>query len=109
MMKYSDKIVRCNLCMHTFPKEKDVKYSCSFGEKEDPKRLCSKCKKGHLWLIDIKVDEEQLKKDKIRHTNPSHSENVKNAIHKSDRDMPDRTPNFGTRLAQGFRMLDGDA
>lgn len=107
-MEYSNKIVRCNLCMYTSPREKGVKYSCSFGDKPDPKVLCPKCKKGHLWLMNIAVDKEQLKKDKKNHANPSHSENVKNAIHKSDRDMPDRTPNFGTRLAQGFRMLDGD-
>ncbi len=108
MIEYSDKTVRCNFCMYTFPRKKDVEYSCPFGEKKDPKRLCSKCKKGHLWLIDIRVDGEQLKKDKKNHANPSHSEKVKNGMHKSDIDMPDRTPNFGTRLEQGFRMLDGD-
>lgn len=100
MVEYSKKLVRCNFCFGVFPKEKDTNY-------KNP-TPCPKCKKGHLWLLDMEVDEEQLKKDKYNREHPTHSENVKNAIHKSDRDMPDRAPNFGTRLGKGFEMLDGE-
>jgi hypothetical protein len=107
MVPYSEKIVRCNFCMHTFLREKDVEYSYSSHNSPDTVPLCPDCKKGHLWLINMRVNEEQLKKDKYNRKHPSKKQISSDAAFNSDVSRPDRSPNFGTRLKKGFEMLEG--
>jgi len=108
MVEYSKELVRCNFCMGIFARENDVEYShpCNSSSKETPS--CPICEKGHLWLLDMRIDEEQLKKDKEARANPPLRDKIRDGIYASDRDTPDRAPNFGTRLGKGFDMLGND-
>lgn len=107
MVEYSKKIVRCNLCMHTFPREKDIIYSHPGYCSPNKTPLCPNCEKGHLWLIDMRINEEQLKKDKYDREHPSKKQIASDAAFNSDVSRPDRPPNFGTRLGKGFEILNG--
>jgi len=108
MVQYSDKTVRCNFCMATFPREDGIVYSFPGNADTNIVELCPECEKGHLWLLNLKVDEEQLKKDKEARANPPLRDKIRDGIYGSDRDLPDRPPNFGTRLGKGFDMLGND-
>ena len=105
MIKWSDKIVRCNFCLATSPREPEVEY-CHHSMEPGTKAIkCPKCNKGHLWLFNIAVNEEQLKKDKHNRENPSHGEKVKNAIHLHEREYTKPEPPYGTKLGYGFEMM----
>ncbi len=105
-MKYSEKLVRCNVCQDLFPREKNVEYSA--GACDGIKIPCSKCKKGYLWLFDIEVNEERMKRERKKLNNPTNGEKISNGIHKGNQNRPDRKANYGTRLEKGFKMLGND-
>lgn len=106
MMEYSKKMVRCNLCQNLISRDKDIKYSAGYSD--NIKVPCPKCKKGNLWLFDIKVDKERMKKERYKLDNPTNGEKISNGMHRVDMDRPDRKINFGTRLQKGFEMLGDD-
>ena len=107
MAEYSKTAVRCNYCMATFPKEPGVEYSCHWKDIKNPIK-CPKCNKGHLWLFDIEVNEEKLKKDKYDREHPSRGERVKNALHLHGREYTKPEPPYGSKLDDGFWLLDDD-
>ena len=108
MIEYSKKVVRCNFCMKLFPRKKDIEYSHPSHSTPDEVLLCPECKKGHLWLVDMEVDKEQLEKDKYNREHPPHDEIIKNAIHKRERSYTKPEPPYGKKLSDGFFMLNDD-
>lgn len=102
---FSDEIVRCTVCMNIFPREKEVKYSYSGGPYLQKAVSCPKCKKGHLWLIDLRINQDRLARDKYDHEHPSHSDLTKDGMHAHREEPIIPQPTFYERLKEGFRML----